>query len=988
MPGLLGIIDSGLDNTSPSYESPEDSFALAVEYFLNSDYKRCLQHCKGLLRSFNDKIIILKRIALCHWELNHKDKARETLQTIYDMAKTERDHSIAKYVDSFFCLKEGNMEKAESLCDSALSLAPYDSNLHHLYGDIQYGLNRFKKAVNEYTSSLSLLPNTNEVEIRKQYGVLYSARGHCHVHLLSYKKACEDFKKAVEYDPYSISYKIDLGNIYRQMEMKTSARRWFMEILTLHGYNSHALKCFMSTIGDLNTTDIKLRTQEFRILASQLQTICSILEQYDEEKGALISCLSTLAKVYFLSHRFEDALRYYQKCAEMGGERAKRHIALCLQKLKRFPEALRVYEDGVLGGPVNVSVYTDMADCYRFVGLFNNAISILLLGLKQYDHVNLHVALAQIYLQLSLPQKALNEAMRAKRLAQKSSVQKETLLANLIYCSIQRQHFSAVTARDQLLDLSKEFPNNPILLNELGLALKDCEESIEAIKCFERALKLPGVDYTGVLAAMVHTKFQVCDWSHINDVFEQLVRLTEQQLRAGLKTSVTPFHAQIYPFPPVLTLRIVERYAMYISDIVKTYDTEPFDFDNGSRYRKGTIRIGYVSPCFRKHPLCHLTYSLFKNHDTSKFTIFCYSLCDPDESTYLERVRDATDEGRRLVSLKDLSFVEAAHRIYNDNIDILIALDGHSRDTKNEIFALRPAPKCVSLLGLPGSTGAPWIDYTLTDEYITPFKYLSHFRERLFVFPKEMSYFITSHMEYFPEVLEIKTWPLEENDASIKLRNFTRTDFVLPLDYFLFINFSFLYKIDEATFRLWCRILAEVKHAALVLLKKPGEAADLLYAISDEYNVSSRIFFAPMTSKEHHMYRHVFGDVFLDTPQVNSHTVAADALFAGMPLITRSHTKFGSRIAGSLLNSYGAEISDELIVTSEEAYFERAVQLATDEEYYTDIRRKLLKMRETSTLFDTKLWVQHFEVGLEEIYKATLETRPKENIYIPFLNQK
>ena len=116
-----------------------------------------------------------------------------------------------------------------------------------------------------------------------------------------------------------------------------------------------------------------------------------------------------------------------------------------------------------------------------------------------------------------------------------------------------------------------------------------------------------------------------------------------------------------------------------------------------------------------------------------------------------------------------------------------------------------------------------------------------------------------------------------------------------------------------------------------------------------------------MLCNEEHLSRIKCADLFLDTFNFNAHTTASDALWSGVPVITKQGKNFQARVCSSLLTSLGLE---ELIVQNNEEYEEKAYSIATNRIYFEDLKNRLNQRRTTSTLFDTK----KFTRNLEEIF--------------------
>jgi len=129
-----------------------------------------------------------------------------------------------------------------------------------------------------------------------------------------------------------------------------------------------------------------------------------------------------------------------------------------------------------------------------------------------------------------------------------------------------------------------------------------------------------------------------------------------------------------------------------------------------------------------------------------------------------------------------------------------------------------------------------------------------------------------------------------------------------------------------------------------------------------------------------HLARHRFADLFLDTLPCNAHTTASDALWAGLPVLTRSGDTFAGRISASLLNAIGLT---ELITSTPQAYEALAIELATHPEKLAAIRSKLATNRLTTPLFDTQMYTRHIEAAYKMMYERYQVDLPPDHIYVP-----
>jgi predicted O-linked N-acetylglucosamine transferase (SPINDLY family) len=183
----------------------------------------------------------------------------------------------------------------------------------------------------------------------------------------------------------------------------------------------------------------------------------------------------------------------------------------------------------------------------------------------------------------------------------------------------------------------------------------------------------------------------------------------------------------------------------------------------------------------------------------------------------------------------------------------------------------------------------------------------------------------------------------------------------------VFCSFNQFIKINPGTFDIWCRLLSAIPGSVLWLLNQRDEGKTNLIREAERRGIASdRLIFATRKPLAEHLARLRLADLALDTFPCNSHTTASDALWAGVPLVTRIGETFAGRVAASLLTTHGFA---DLIVTTDEAYFELALSLARAPEKLQAIRERLETARLSSPLFDTTRFARDLERLYEEIWQ-------------------
>jgi len=341
---------------------------------------------------------------------------------------------------------------------------------------------------------------------------------------------------------------------------------------------------------------------------------------------------------------------------------------------------------------------------------------------------------------------------------------------------------------------------------------------------------------------------------------------------------------------------------------------------------------------------------LFEVHNKDKFELYGFSFGPNTQDAMRNRVSCAFDQ---FIDISNKSNREVAQRSRELGIDIAIDLKGYTRDSRPGLFAERCAPIQVNYLGYPGSMAAEYIDYIIADTTVIPKAQQANFTEKVVYLPH--------------------SYQVNDDKREISARIYSRLEMNLPETGFVFCCFNNNYKILPDTFSSWMRILQAVNGSVLWLLADDPTAEQNLRNEAEKRGIrGNRILFGKKLPLAEHLARHKLADLFLDTFPYNAHTTASDALWAGLPVLTRMGDSFASRVAGSLLTAIGLP---ELITHTAEDYAALAIELALNPEKLAQIKAKLAANRLTTPLFDTALFAQHLEQAYETMvarYQADL----------------
>lgn len=494
--------------------------------------------------------------------------------------------------------------------------------------------------------------------------------------------------------------------------------------------------------------------------------------------------------------------------------------------------------------------------------------------------------------------------------------------------------------------------------------------------------------------------------------------------------TVLPFHTFTYPLSARQIRLISHRNALRISHTALTSSWVPTHVYPPPPPPSPRIKLGYVSSDFNNHPLSHLMQSVFGFHDTKQFEVYCYATTESDNSPYRLKIES---ESEHFLNVSHWNHQQIVEKIVEDGIHILVNLNGYTKGARNEIFAARPCPVQCSFMGFAGTLAGGWCDWIIADPIVCPPSTVSGevWRQRGksmelgdfegdidpeegtddFVYTEKFiymphSYFVNDHKQGFRDdhptthqelmlfnqkANEDTVWAVEE-EKRWKMRREVFPH--LPDDVIIFANFNQLYKLEPGTFRSWLRILERVPNSILWLLRFPPAGEDHLKRFAIEWaghQVAQRVVFTDVAPKHVHIHRGRVADIFLDTPECNAHTTAADILWSGTPIVTypKYMHKMCSRVGASIAMATG--FGDEMVVMSEEQYEERVVELAQSVSYtyqtnvsgnmlrrghgaLMDLRRRLFMSREQSRLFDTQRWTRNLESGFKEAWRRWVTT--------------
>ncbi len=471
-------------------------------------------------------------------------------------------------------------------------------------------------------------------------------------------------------------------------------------------------------------------------------------------------------------------------------------------------------------------------------------------------------------------------------------------------------------------------PDSAQAYNNRGNVLLDMERLNEALTDYEQAVRLKP-DYLTALSLLLFLKARVCDWSGLDRVMDLATNAFDA--------------ANLHPFGMLRLDDDAQRQLQCSQNWARTFNREPLPAVFEPREPDTKIRIGYFSADFYNHPTMYLMARLFELHDKNSFEIHVFSYGKKADDEMRRRLLDAVDVFHDVADWDDRAIAELAR---GQRIDLAVDLKGYTEHARPGIFAHRVAPHQLAYLGYPGTMGADFIDVIIADRI---------------VIPEDSRRFYSEKVAYLPN-----SYQVNDDRRIVSKKPPLRQALGLPETGFVFCAFNNNYKISSVEFDIWMRLLATVEGSVLWLVEdNPWAAANLRSYAQMKGIAPERLVFAAHAPLADHLARQCHADLFLDTFNINAHTTASDALWVGLPVITKMGESFAARIAGSLLHAMGMP---ELVTETAEAYEQLALDLATDPARLVAIKAKLAANKSTASLFDS----QQFTDDIERLYKDIL----------------
>jgi len=537
-----------------------------------------------------------------------------------------------------------------------------------------------------------------------------------------------------------------------------------------------------------------------------------------------------------------------------------------------------------------------------------------------------------------------------------------------LVCHQQGQHQEAI---EYIHKAVEQVPNQPVLRNNLGDALREAGEYEEALTQLKIALKLRP-DYAGAHQnlASVHSRLGDYDaalfharksvdidagkpeaWFNLGLIQLDHVLLNESagsfrkalNLRPVYPTAATSLLYTLNLLPGANPDVLAKEHKTVAASVFSPVQTEAKQVRPGTGGQNERIRIAYMSGDFCAHAVNYFFEPVLEFQDKTRFETFCYSdVVHPDQTT--QRLKKFADHWCDIGGWEDDMVIE---QVKSDRIDILVDLAGFTNHNRLGVFAHRVAPRQITWLGFPNTTGLDCMDYRVVDQYTTPVEEVSSGSEQLIRLPRGFACFRPP-----PHAPAVQPAPVERNG---------------------FVTLGCLHKLEklnEELIGVWAGILKENPSSRLLLARdqldewqqqrllasfqRNGIAAERLKLI--HFQTSGQTFFD--------LFAEI--DIMLDSFPWSGHTLACCALWMGVPVVSLYGDRHAGRMVASVLNLLGM---DELVAEDTESYARLVKDLCSDQDRLIRYRTELRNQFEQSPLRDEKGFTRDLENEIRIILK-------------------
>lgn len=860
-------------------------------------------------------------------------------------------------------LSQGDFEKAVECLSQGVDINPRIAHAHSSLGAALAGLDRTADAVAAFTTAAERNPRSAQVHDNLG-GALFNDS--------DFKGAAESYRRSISIEPGDAVVHRNFGAVLEKLAKQDEAIVQFRKVVALDPDHFEALTDLarlLTGAGEYEEAEERLaRCKELRPdhaeVAFLLGNLC--LAKKDAEQaiihfehaltlqGDISEAYNNLGNALQELDRQDEAIEALNKAIEVNPESAHawNNLGNSYAALKKQDKALDAYRRAAEIDPKLDVAMINLGNTLRALDRLDEALQWFEKALQK------NPALYSAYNGIGLSYQAYNEHEKAIEAFEKAVEVKPHYAHALNNLAISYQdtgqHSKAIKAYQDILD------NHPELTEvyfNLGTLLQLMSRFDESVVVFKTALS-KREHYDVVYPYLAHGLMQQCNWTNLDAIISKVITNAELQVIRGEEATVSAFGLQSLPATPELKLgaarQISKRSEERIEDQKKAQGSYKY-----RRRRKKKITVGFMSPDFRFHSVAVAFKSVLGARNRDRFEYQAYAIKTYGEDGLTSYFRATFD---KYVDITDMTYAKAADTIYENGVDIMVDLAGHTRGGRYEVLAFRPAPIQAHWLGFSSTTGASYIDYLITDKIQLPPEDQKYCSEKLVYLPD--TFMATSQHDQIAE-------PVSRAEAG------------LPKEGFVFANFNSHYKFYPTMFDIWMRLLRQVPGSLMWFMRGTDTSRKNLRLEAKKRGVDpARLIFAQTILHPNHLARIHHVDLCLDNLFHGGGVTTTDALWVGVPVLTLWGDAPPARNGASLVSAIGAP---ELTTYSMTEYESKALSLARNPTELAALKAKLQANRDTHPLFDIGRLTGHLESGFELMMENYLAGNPPCTIEVPAL---
>ena len=872
--------------------------------------------------------------------------ARSGTSTATSIKQTS-DNDSAQFTQARAFQQQGQLDKAEAIYRSLLQKHPQHFDLLHMLGVVLGQRNNLSAALTFIDQAITIKPDNASA---------HSSRGNCLKGLGKLEEALASYDQALTLQPVDADTLSNQGATLADLGRHTQALESYDRALAINPYHVQALDNRGATLLNLQRPVEALASYD-RALA--ISPDSSVLHCH---RSALCRKLN----------RLHEALTGYDRALFIQPDLVEALLgrSATIAELQRHKEALDDINKAISLDPHNAIAHYVRAITLGELGRHNCAIRsceiAVQLNPKFVEAIHLH---GNILFSLERHEEAIGSYDRALRLSPRST---DVLVSRAAALSNLRRYSDALKSCDQALSIN---PENADAHNYRGVTLIALARQKDALVSIDRALALePSTAETHGYRAAALRELNRSDEA-----------LTSLDLAISIKPDYADFHNNrgmvlvklnrpkeaLYSYDRALALK--PDYAVAHSNKIVCMNSIPeigfAEYQEEmrrwyERHGKGLARmalqehrpqtssrrlvVGYVSSDFMRHSAAAAFGPVLRHHDKSKFEIVCYSgVVVEDDRTH--EFKQLADRWHPVAGMTDAALSE---KITADGIDILVDLSGHSGGNRLLTFARKPAPVQVTAWGYATGTGLPAIDYFFSDPVATPAEVRPLFAETVYDLPCFITF---APPAYAPPVSEAP---------------------VMRRDFITFGCLNGFHKVSKSNLELWAQILRAVPRSRL-LLKDTALAMtsnqSMVRQIMAENGIDpERIELRGGSSHQDHLAAYGDIDIALDPFPHNGGITTWEALWMGVPVISKLGNSSSGRNGGAILSALGLH---EWVVSEASDYVALAKDKAVRPNELARFRRKIRNIISNSPAGNPVLYTRAVENAyLQMWHDAVLAT--------------